>query len=177
MALPGRPDPAVTGGLAGSYRWAIAALSLAQLMVFLDTTIINVALPAIQQAMRLSGPELEWMVTAYAVPFGGLLLLGGRIGDIYGRRRVLLAGLFLFTAASLLGGLAQAPWWLLSCRAIQGIGAAAAFPATLALITATFPEDPQRQRAIGTLNVIGGSGPLSGCWLAASSPPTCHGAG
>jgi len=131
-------------------------------MVFLDTTIINVALPSIQHAMRLSGPELEWMVTAYAVPFGGLLLLGGRIGDFYGRRRVLLAGVVLFTAASLLGGLAQTPWWLLSCRAIQGTGAAVAFPATLALITATFPEGPQRERAIGTLNVIGGSGAAIG---------------
>jgi EmrB/QacA subfamily drug resistance transporter len=144
----------------------MTVLSLAQLMFLLDATIINIALPTIQEAMRLSGPALEWMVTAYSVPFGGLLLLGGRAGDILGRRRVFTAGLTLFTAASLLGGLAQAPWWLLVCRAAQGTGAAAAYPATLALITATLPDGPRRNRALGTFTVIAGTGsaigPLAG---------------
>lgn len=143
-------------------RWAVTILSVAQLMFLLDATIINIALPAIQQAMRLSGPALEWMVTAYSVPFGGLLLLGGRAGDIVGRRRVFIGGLVLFTAASALGGLAPASWWLLACRAAQGVGAAAAYPTTLALITATFPDGARRQRAIGICTVIAGLGNVVG---------------
>lgn len=127
-------------------------------MFLVDATIINVALPSIQHAMRLPGPVLEWMVTGYSLTFGGLLLLGGRAGDVLGRRRVFVAGLVLFTAASLLGGMALTPAWLLVCRAAQGIGAAAAYPAAIALITAAFPEGPARNRALGTLNVVGGSG-------------------
>jgi EmrB/QacA subfamily drug resistance transporter len=162
MAHPGQPPataPAqAPAGTSRAKQWALITLSLAQLMFLLDATIINVALPTIQQAMRLSGPALEWMVTAYSVPFGGLLLLGGRAGDILGKRRVFLGGVLLFTAASLLGGLARASWWLLICRAAQGTGAAAAYPATLALVTVTFPDGPQRHRALGTLQVIGGAG-------------------
>ena len=158
MADPGRSTATATAGTGSRQQWALITLSLAQLMFLLDATIINVALPTIQQAMRLSGPALEWMVTAYSVPFGGLLLLGGRSGDILGKRRVFLGGVVLFTTASLLGGLAQTSWWLLVCRAAQGVGAAAAYPATLALVTVTFPDGPQRHRALGTLNVIGGAG-------------------
>jgi EmrB/QacA subfamily drug resistance transporter len=165
-ASPSQPTLAGLAGRTGARRWAVTVLSLAQLMFLLDATIINIALPTIQRAMHLSGPALEWMVTAYSVPFGGLLLLGGRAGDILGRRRVFTGGLALFTIASLLGGLAQAPSWLLVCRAAQGAGAAGAYPATLALITATFPEGPRRNRAIGTFTVIAGTGsaigPLAG---------------
>ncbi|MBV9446698.1 MAG: MFS transporter [Streptosporangiaceae bacterium] len=156
----GQPRPAAAGGL--TERWPVAVLSIAQLMFLLDATIVNVALPAIQQAMRLSGPSLEWMVSGYSVPFGGLLLLGGRAGDIIGRRRVFTGGLVLFTAASALGGLAPVSWWLLACRTAQGIGAAAAYPTTLALITATFPDGSRRQRAIGTFTVIAGTGNVAG---------------
>jgi EmrB/QacA subfamily drug resistance transporter len=153
-------QPAVAQAQAGQgiRRAAVLVLALAQLMFLVDATIINVALPSIQQAMRLPGPVLEWMVTGYALPFGGLLLLGGRAGDILGRRRVFAGGLTLFTAASLLGGMALTPAWLLVCRAAQGIGAAAAYPAAIALITAAFPEGAGRHRALGTLNVVAGSG-------------------
>jgi EmrB/QacA subfamily drug resistance transporter len=152
------PGAASAPGAAQPGRVALITLSVAQLMFLLDATIVNVALPSIQESMRLTGPALEWVVTGYSLPFGGLLLLGGRAGDILGRRRVFVAGLVLFTAASLLGGLAVTSWWLLVCRAAQGIGAAAAYPATLALITATFPDGPARHRALGTFNAIAGSG-------------------
>jgi EmrB/QacA subfamily drug resistance transporter len=159
--------PAITTrpGLTGT-RLAVLVLSLAQLMFLLDATIVNVALPTIQQAMRLSGPSLEWLVTGYSVAFGGLLLLGGRAGDILGRRRVFTGGVIVFMTASLCGGLASASWILLTCRVLQGAGAAAAYPTTLALITATFPDGQQRNRAIRTLTVLGGTGsaigPLAG---------------
>jgi EmrB/QacA subfamily drug resistance transporter len=162
------PPPAMAAGArhTGAHGMAVTVLTIAQLMFLLDATIVNVALPTIQRSLHLSGPALEWMVTGYAIPFGGLLLLGGRAGDILGRRRVFAGGLALFTMASLLGGLAQAPWWLLVCRAAQGTGAAAAYPATLALITATFPDGPLRHRALGTFSAIAGTGsaigPLAG---------------
>jgi EmrB/QacA subfamily drug resistance transporter len=152
------PGAAPSVPAAPTGRVALITLSVAQLMFLLDATIVNVALPSIQESMRLSGPALEWVVTGYSLPFGGLLLLGGRAGDILGRRRVFLGGLVLFTAASLLGGLAVTSWWLLACRAAQGVGAAAAYPATLALITATFPDGPARHRALGTFNAIAGAG-------------------
>src|SRR6185503_10319256 len=99
---------------------ALLVLAAAQLMVVLDGTIVNVALPHIQRALGFSGTGLEWVVNAYAITFGGLLLLGGRAGDILGRRRVFIFGLLLFSAASLLGGLATSQWWLLTARAVQG---------------------------------------------------------
>jgi EmrB/QacA subfamily drug resistance transporter len=139
-------------------RVALITLSVAQLIFLLDATVVNVALPSIQESMRLSGPALEWVVTGYSLPFGGLLLLGGRAGDILGRRRVFTGGMVVFTTASLLGGLAVTSWWLVACRAAQGAGAAAAYPATLALITSTFPEGPARHRALGTFTAIAGAG-------------------
>ncbi len=101
---------------------ALIVIATAQLMVVLDATIVNVALPHIQRALGFSGTGLEWVVTAYALAFGGLLLLGGRAGDLLGRRRVFMAGLLLFSAASLAGGFATSQAWLLSARAVQGIG-------------------------------------------------------
>src|SRR6266481_2903947 len=97
-----------------------AVIAAAQLMVVLDATIVNVALPHIQRALGFSGSGLEWVITAYAVTFGGLLLLGGRSGDLLGRRRIFIAGLLLFSAASLLGGFATSQAWLLAARAVQG---------------------------------------------------------
>ncbi len=124
-------------------------IATAQLMVVLDATIVNVALPHIQQALGFSGSGLEWVVNAYALTFGGLLLLGGRAGDILGRRRVLIAGVILFSVASLLGGFATTEAWLLGARALQGVGGAIVAPAALSLIATTFPEGPPRNRAMG----------------------------
>src|SRR5258708_11829727 len=128
---------------------ALALIATAQHMVVLDATIVNVALPHVQRALGFSGTGLEWVVNAYALTFGGLLLLGGRVGDILGRRRVFIAGMILFSAASLAGGFATTQAWLLAARAAQGVGAAVIAPTALALITTTFPEGPPRNRAMG----------------------------
>jgi EmrB/QacA subfamily drug resistance transporter len=128
---------------------ALLVIATAQLMVVLDSTIVNVALPPIQRAFGFSGSGLEWVVNAYALAFGGLLLLGGRAGDILGRRRVFVAGIAVFSLASLLGGLATTQEWLLAARALQGIGAAVVAPTALSLVTTTFPEGAPRNRAMG----------------------------
>ncbi len=133
-------------------------IAAAQLMVVLDATIVNVALPHIQHALGFSGAGLEWVVSAYALSFGGLLLLGGRAGDLLGRRRVFMAGLLLFSAASLAGGLATSQAWLLAARAIQGAGGALIAPAALALIATTFAEGPARNRAVGVVAAMSGGG-------------------
>jgi EmrB/QacA subfamily drug resistance transporter len=140
---------AATGQQARPSQAAIWVISAGQLMVILDTTIVNVALPHIQAALRFSGSSLEWVVTGYSLTYGGLLLLGGRAGDALGRRRVFVAGILVFTLASLLGGFAVTQWSLLAARAIQGVGAAFASPAALSLIATTFPGDRERTRALG----------------------------
>jgi EmrB/QacA subfamily drug resistance transporter len=126
----------------------LAVIATAQLMVVLDLTIVNVALPHIRAALGFSGSNLEWVANAYAVTFGGLLLLGGRSGDLLGRRRVFIAGLLVFSLASLLGGFATDQAWLIAARAVQGAGAAMAAPTALSLVAVTFPEGPPRNRAI-----------------------------
>ena len=139
---------------------ALAVIATAQLMVVLDATIVNVALPRIQGALGFSGSGLEWVVNAYALTFGGLLLLGGRAGDILGRRRMFLTGIILFSAASLLGGLATSQAWLLAARALQGAGGAIVAPAALSLVTTNFPEGPPRNRAMGVyaaMSIVGGA--------------------
>jgi EmrB/QacA subfamily drug resistance transporter len=139
---------------------ALAVIATAQLMIVLDATIVNVALPHIQHALGFSGTNLEWVVNAYALTFGGLLLLGGRTGDLLGRRRVFIAGILVFSLASLLGGLATSQAWLLAARAAQGVGGAFAAPTALALIAVTFPEGPPRNRAMGVyaaMSVAGGA--------------------
>jgi EmrB/QacA subfamily drug resistance transporter len=128
---------------------ALVVIATAQLMVVLDATIVNVALPDIETALHFTGTGLEWVVNAYALTFGGLLLLGGRAGDILGRRRVFIAGIILFSVASLLGGFATSEAWLLAARAVQGVGGAIIAPTALALVTTTFPEGPPRNRAMG----------------------------
>jgi MFS family permease len=136
-------------GSAGQSRLGLALLVIAvsQLIVLMGTTIVTMSLPRIQSALGFSATGLLWVVNLYGLIFGGLLLSGGRVGDILGRRRVLTAGLVLFSAASLLGGLAQDKAWLLAARAAQGAGAAVIAPAALALIAASFPQGPQRSRA------------------------------
>src|SRR5262245_8559291 len=139
---------------------ALLVIATAQLMVVLDATIVNVALPYVQRALGFSGSGLEWVVNAYALAFGGLMLLGGRAGDLLGRRRVFIAGLVLFSAASLAGGLATSRAWLLAARAVQGAGAAMIAPAALALIATTFPQGQPRNRAMGVyaaMSVAGGA--------------------
>ncbi|HXC82767.1 MAG TPA: MFS transporter [Trebonia sp.] len=133
---------------------ALAVIATAQLMVVLDLNIVTVALPHIQSALRFSGSNLEWVVNAYAVAFGGLLLLGGRSGDLLGRRRVLIAGLLVFSVASLLGGLATDEAWLIIARAVQGAGAAMAAPTALSLIAVTFPEGSPRNRAMAVYSAM-----------------------
>jgi EmrB/QacA subfamily drug resistance transporter len=139
---------------------ALAVIATAQLMVVLDATIVNVALPHIQTALGFSNSGLEWVVNAYALAFGGLLLLGGRSGDLLGRRRVFIAGILLFSLASLLGGFATSEAWLLTARIAQGVGGAFAAPTALSLIAVTFPEGPPRNRAMGVyagMSVAGGA--------------------
>jgi EmrB/QacA subfamily drug resistance transporter len=133
-------------------------ISLAQLMLVLDELIVNTALPHVQRALHFSGTSLEWVVTGYAVTFGGLLLLGGRAGDIVGRRRMFISGILTFSLASLFGGLATSEGWLIAARALQGIGAAMAAPAALSLITVTFPEGKHRTRALSIYAAMTGMG-------------------
>ncbi|KQX56182.1 MULTISPECIES: MFS transporter [unclassified Streptomyces] len=147
--------PARAGGRPGI---ALAVIAACQLMVVLDATIVNIALPHIQDALSFSTTDLSWVLSAYTLTFGGLLLLGGRAGDILGRRRVFMAGILLFTFASLLGGFAQEPWQLLAARALQGVGGAIASPTSLALITTTFPEGPERNRAFGVFAAVSAGG-------------------
>jgi EmrB/QacA subfamily drug resistance transporter len=133
---------------------ALALVLGAQLMIILDMTVVNIALPSIARGLHFSTPSLSWVLNAYTLTFGGLLLLGGRAGDILGRRRVFIAGIVLFTAASLAGGLATSAAWLLAARAVQGAGGAVASPAVLALITSSFSEGPERTRALGVYTAV-----------------------
>jgi len=149
--------------------WALVLISVAQLMVVLDGTIVNIALPFIEHDLDISTANLRWVVTGYALAFGSLLLLGGRLGDLYGRRKIFMAGLIVFGVASLLGGLATNEGLLLAARAFQGFGAALASPAALALITTTFPAGPARNRAFAVYAAMSGVGAavglLLGGWL------------
>lgn len=149
--------------------WALVLISVAQLMVVLDGTIVNIALPFIQSDLGIAPENLTWVVTGYALAFGSLLLLGGRLGDLYGRRKIFMIGLIIFGIASLLGGLANSEATLLAARALQGLGAALASPAALALIATTFPAGPARNRAFAVYAAMSGVGAavglLLGGWL------------
>jgi MFS family permease len=143
---------------------ALAVLCAAQFVVVLDVTIVAVALPAIQRDLGFSAAGLQWVVTAYTLVFAGLLIAAGRAADLHGRRRAFMAGLGLFAAASLACGLARAPGVLVAARAVQGLGAAAVAPAALATITATVPDGPVRQRALGVWTAAAAGGGATG-WL------------
>jgi EmrB/QacA subfamily drug resistance transporter len=149
-------------------------ISVAQLMVILDATIANIALPFIGRDLAIGQANLSWIVTGYSLAFGGLLLLGGRLGDLYGRRRIFMTGLAVFAVASLLGGLAQNEGLLLGARGLQGLGAALASPAALALITTTFPAGPARNRAFAVYAAMSGAGAavglILGGWLTGLNP-------
>lgn len=140
----------------------LTVILTAQLMVVLDATIVNVALPHIQSSLHFSSSGLSWVLNAYVLTFGGLLLLGARAGDLLGRRRVFLAGISIFSVSSLAGGFATASWMLLGARALQGVGGALAAPAALALLTTIFPEGPERVRAIGLFTTVSAAGGATG---------------
>ncbi len=162
----GSPEPEVlSSGRKQHLGWALVLICIAQLMVVLDATIANIALPYIGKDLNMSGTNLTWIVTGYALSFGGLLLLGGRLGDLYGRRRIFMTGLTVFAVASLLGGLAQNEALLLGARGLQGLGAALASPAALALITTTFPAGPSRNRAFAVYAAMSGAGAAVGLIL------------
>jgi MFS family permease len=140
----------------------LAVIWTAQMMVVLDATIVNVALPPIQISLGFSSSALAWVLNAYVLTFGGLLLLGARAGDLLGRRRTFTAGIGLFSLSSLVGGLATSSWMLLAARAAQGIGAGLAAPAALALLTVILPEGAPRVRAIGLFTTVSAAGAATG---------------
>ncbi|MFB7186049.1 DHA2 family efflux MFS transporter permease subunit [Streptomyces sp. NPDC056230] len=141
---------------------AVLAACTGQFLVVLDVSVVNVALPSMRSDLGMSAAGLQWVLNAYSIAFAGFMLLGGRAADIYGRKRMFLIGLGLFTAASLGGGLAQEGWQLLAARAAQGLGAAVLAPATLTLLTAAVPEGPARTKAIGTWMAVGAGGGAAG---------------
>ena len=162
------PDKTVNKGL------ALLLLAAAQFVVVLDASIVNVALPSIGRDLHMDNDSLSWVINAYTLVFGGCLLLGGRLADLLGRRALFMTGLTLFAAASLAGGLAQSLGWLVAARAVQGLGAALASPAALALITTTFPAGPARNRAFAVYAAMSGAGAavglILGGWLTGTSP-------
>jgi EmrB/QacA subfamily drug resistance transporter len=144
-------------------RWqALALVCVAFFMTVLDVSIVNVALPSIGKSLHFSATGLQWVITAYAITFGGFLLLGGRAGDILGRKRMFLIGVTIFTIASLVCGLAGSTTVLVAARAVQGFGAAIVSPSTLSIITTTFEEGPDRNKALGIWGAMGGSGAAAG---------------
>jgi EmrB/QacA subfamily drug resistance transporter len=146
--------------------WLLLALvCVGQFMVVLDISIVNVALPSIQRDLRFSTSGLQWVVNAYTLTFAGFLLLGGRAADLFGRRRIFLVGLGVFTVASLFGGMAQNETWLVVARTLQGLGAAILAPATLTILTATFAEGPARARALGVWSAVASAGASAGALL------------
>jgi EmrB/QacA subfamily drug resistance transporter len=150
---------------AGRAATGIAIVLVAQLMLVLDATVVNVALPRIDTDLGFGPAALSWVLNAYTLAFGGLLLLGGRLGDVLGRRRMFMAGLGVFTVASLLGGLAQTPEWLVAGRALQGVGAAMAAPGVLALLTTSAPDAAARNRALALFGAVSSGGMSIGLLL------------
>ncbi|MFF4344345.1 MFS transporter [Kitasatospora sp. NPDC001540] len=159
MSLSSTTRPATSEGRAGQYPGVVLAVIVAcQMMVVVDATAMAVALPEIQSGLHFSSTGLAWVLNAYILPYAGLLLLGGRTGDVFGRRRTFVAGVALFTASSLLGGLAPSPGWLLAARALQGVGAAFAAPGAMSLLMANFAEGPARNRALAGYSTVAGLG-------------------
>ncbi|MCW2994620.1 MAG: transporter [Conexibacter sp.] len=163
------PAPPASGPAAATLdprRWlALALLAVAQFVVVLDASIMNIALPSIGTELHVSTDTLSWVVNAYVLAFGGLLLLGGRLADLLGRRRVFIAGLVVFGLASLAGGLSANATQLIAARAIQGIGAAALAPAALSIVTTLFGEGAERNKALGIWGAVAGSGGVAGVLL------------
>jgi EmrB/QacA subfamily drug resistance transporter len=163
---PAVTTPAIPTDPAARRRWlALAVLAIAQFMIFLDETVVNVALPSIKTSLGFSEPSLAWVINAYVLLFGGLILLGGRAADLFGRRRMFLIGTAIFGAASLLDGLATSQGLLIGARALQGVGAALATPAALSLVTGLFPAGAQRTRALTLWGALSGLGFAAGVLL------------
>ena len=158
LPRPAPPTPTAAGAARRSKRLTLLVIALTGLMLILDLTITNVALPTIQRALRMTPQDLQWVVNAYALAYGGFLLLGGRLADRLGRRRVFLAGVGVFTLASLLGGFAPTGGALVAARGLQGLGAALAGPAALSILTTTFAEGSERNRALGLWSAVLASG-------------------
>jgi EmrB/QacA subfamily drug resistance transporter len=144
---------------------ALLLLAMTQFVIVIDASIVNVALPSIGSALHFSRDDLTWVVNAYTLTFGGFLLLGGRMADLLGRRRMFMLGLILFSVASLAGGIAQSEGWLIAARAVQGLGAAIVSPAALSIITTTFAEGAERNRALGIWGAVAGAGGAAGVLL------------
>jgi EmrB/QacA subfamily drug resistance transporter len=144
---------------------ALILLAMTQFVIVIDAAIVNVALPSIGVHLHFSRDDLSWVVNAYTLTFGGFLLLGGRMADLLGRRRMFMGGLVLFSLASFAGGIAQSEPWLIAARAVQGLGAAIVSPAALSIITTTFAEGPERNRALGIWGAVAGAGGAAGVLL------------
>ncbi|HZU39752.1 MAG TPA: MFS transporter [Solirubrobacteraceae bacterium] len=157
--------PAVPGDTPRSKNLALMLLAMTQFVLVIDASIVNVALPSIGRALRFSQADLSWVVNAYTLTFGGFLLLGGRLADLVGRRRMFMSGLVLFSLASLAGGIAQSEAWLIAARAAQGLGGAIVSPAALSIITTTFAEGAERNRALGVWGAVAGAGGAAGVLL------------
>ncbi len=160
LTLPGRARLALPGAAprAPHPTLVLGVILATYLMIVLDASVVITALPSIREGLGFSAADLSWVQSAYALTFGGLLLLGARAGDVWGRRRTFTWGIALFTVASLAGGLAQSPAMLLTARAVQGVGAAIAAPSTLALLTTSFAEGPARTRALAAYSAVAGGG-------------------
>jgi EmrB/QacA subfamily drug resistance transporter len=158
------PIPASLGD-ARAKNLALVLLAMTQFVIVIDASIVNVALPTIGTSLHFSHASLSWVVNAYTLTFGGFLLLGGRLADLIGRRRMFISGLILFSLASLAGGLAQSEAWLLVARAIQGLGAAIISPAALSILTTTFAEGAERNKALGVWGAVAGAGGAAGVLL------------
>src|SRR5438105_5659698 len=160
------PSAAIARGRTDDRRWFVLALIVvAQFMVVLDVAIVNVALPSIKTDLHFSQESLQWVITAYSIFFGGVLLLGGRLADLLGRRRLFMAGLVIFTIFSLLDGLAWSEGSLIAFRSLQGLGAALLSPAALSILTTTFREGQERNLALGICGAASGSGGAAGVLL------------
>src|SRR5258705_11401947 len=147
-------------------RWLVLVIvCLAQFMVVLDATIVNVALPSIQRGLHFSNANLQWVINSYTLMFGGFLLLGGRAADFFGRRRLFLAGVAVFSIASLINGLAQSSEMLIIGRGLQGLGRAMVSAAALSIITTTLAEGPDRTKALGVWSAIAAGGAATGLLL------------
>ncbi len=155
--------PAVRRGAADANPWVVLVIAcLAQFMVVLDATVVNIALPSVQHGLHFSVADLQWVVNGYTLIFGGFLLLGGRAADLIGRKRLFVAGVILFSLASLLNGLAQTSGMLIAGRALQGLGGALVSPAALSIVTTTFTDGEQRTKALGVWSAIAASGAAVG---------------
>ena len=159
------PHPTDTDDTPRAKNLALLLLAMAQFIVVIDASIVNVALPSIGRHLHFSRTDLSWVVNAYTLTFGGFLLLGGRLSDLLGRRRMFMLGAVLFSLASFAGGVAQSEGWLLAARAVQGLGAALVSPAALSIMTTTFAEGEERNRALGVWGAVAGAGAAAGVLL------------